>query len=66
MSSLSRVVFDAPDGVLRLLVLCAGCLQDVRLKTVDSNMRCVVRDFGSGSGICEFCEHEIKDGAGAL
>lgn len=66
MPDLLRVIFQPSDGVARLVILCPGCLQDVRLKTSNSNMECVVRDFGTGSGICEFCQHEIAEAAGAL
>lgn len=64
MAPLSRVVFETADGVDRLLVLCAGCLLEIQAKTARANLRCRVRDFGAGSGMCEFCEHEISRAAG--
>lgn len=66
MPELLRVVFQPHEGVARLIILCPGCLQDVRQKTTNSNMSCVVRDFGTGSGECEFCQHEIASAVGAL
>lgn len=66
MAPLSRVIFEAADGTDRLTVLCAGCLADVQARMNDSNMRYKVRDFGHGSGMCEFCQHEILEEAGAL
>lgn len=66
MRRLSRVVFATPDGLLRLTVLCAGCLTELRSKTADSGVQFTTKDYGPGSGLCEFCQAEIHAEVGAL
>jgi hypothetical protein len=59
MRALSRVIFEAPDDIACLMVLCAGCLAEAAAKASERNVRFIVRDFGTGSGTCEFCRHEM-------
>lgn len=64
-STLSRVIFEAPDGVWQLTVLCPGCLSGITDR-VDHpsdpvmNVRYRTQPYGPGPGACEFCSHEIR------
>lgn len=61
-TTLSRVIFEAPDGVWQLTVLCQGCLAGItdRVSETDSNVRYHAEPYGLGPGACEFCSHEIR------
>lgn len=56
--SLVRAAFECEDGVIQLVVLCAGCLAELNGRI---NTRCWSRYLETGS--CEFCEGEIRDAA---
>jgi hypothetical protein len=58
MSGLVRAALRSSSGVVRILVLCHGCLQGLAsMPEVDPKRW--VRPFGQGDGSCELCEREI-------
>lgn len=62
-SPLSRVIFEALDGMWQLTVLCSGCLNQVLnqgYETEMANVRYKAQPYGQGAGECEFCRHEIR------
>lgn len=60
--SLMRVAFDGQDNIIRLVVLCPGCLNDLVPKVTER--RRWIRPM-DGSGMCEFCEAEVREAAGS-
>lgn len=56
---LFRVAFLGHDGTPRLAVLCGACLSELKERCDRDNVRCVVREFGAGDGMCELCQGEI-------
>lgn len=56
-----RAAFECEDKVVRMVVLCSGCLSEMLEQAPDNNW---VRSMGE-SGECEFCQHQIVSEVGA-
>jgi hypothetical protein len=60
MTGLVRAGVKAPSGVVRLFVLCQGCLHELIGLTDLAAARRWVKPFGIGDGQCELCQLEIQ------